>query len=480
MPPTATDTPERIIIRPQAGAQESFLASDADVTIYGGAAGGGKTFAELLDLCRWVNHGAYRGVLFRRNTTQLTQMGGVWDESQGLYPLLGGRSTGLTWKFPSGAAIRFQHQQHVQHLERDTTGLQADVIAIDQLEEFEAKQFFYLLSRNRGKAPINSYMRATANPRPGWLADFLAWWWDEKTGYAIPERAGVKRWFIRIGNRIRWGASKQQLLDTFGEDQPWLKANQIKSATFIPATIHDNPINLRNNPGYEAGLHALRRVDRERLLYGNWLMADDEESEWPAEYFDGIFVDAWPDDQLLTVVALDPSLGKNDRAATDYSAFVAVRKGHDQRFYVDADIAKRPIATLVEHGIQWLDFIRPHAFGVESIAFQEVLRSQFVPQMHRVGLEGVWPINASDGTGMKGALPPKVTRIRLLGPLLAAGRIKIRRSPGANLLVEQMRDFGIKGAHDDGPDALEMAIRLCEELLQGTAYAEPEPEFLQA
>jgi phage terminase large subunit-like protein len=72
-------------------------------------------------------------------------------------------------------------------------------------------------------------------------------------------------------------------------------------------------------------------------------------------------------------------------------------------------------------------------------------------------------------------LPKKLVRIRCLEPLLRQGRIKMLRTPGTSLLLEQMRAFPIH-VNDDGPDALEMAIRLCEELLRGTAAAEPEPE----
>lgn len=60
----------------------------------------------------------------------------------------------------------------------------------------------------------------------------------------------------------------------------------------------------------------------------------------------------------------------------------------------------------------------------------------------------------------------KLVRIRSLTQYLSQGAIRFKgSSPGARLLVEQLRDFPL-GDHDDGPDALEMAIRLAADLLQ--------------
>lgn len=192
------------------------------------------------------------------------------------------------------------------------------------------------------------------------------------------------------------------------------------------------------------------------------------DSEWPPEYFRDIYCDEWPTDCLLTVVALDPSLGKTNKS--DYSAFVAVGKGRNGVYYVDANIERRPTRQIVDDGITWMQRLRPDAFGCEANAFQELLRDMFVEALPTAGLTMTQVYGLHNGEGRNpGRVPPKLTRIRLLTPLLAAGRIKIRRSPGSALLLEQLKGFP-SHKHDDGPDALEMAIRLCEELLHGTGY----------
>lgn len=59
---------------------------------------------------------------------------------------------------------------------------------------------------------VRPYVRATCNPdADSWVAEFISWWIDPETGFAIPERAGVLRWFIRIGDTIIWGDSPEEL-----------------------------------------------------------------------------------------------------------------------------------------------------------------------------------------------------------------------------------------------------------------------------
>src|SRR5947209_1730770 len=90
------------IIGPQPGPQTAFLASPADIAIYGGAAGGGKSWALLLEPLRHVHVPDFGAVFFRRTGVQIRNEGGLWDESAKLYPHLGGRprEQALEWRFP--------------------------------------------------------------------------------------------------------------------------------------------------------------------------------------------------------------------------------------------------------------------------------------------------------------------------------------------------------------------------------------------
>src|SRR5690606_16358834 len=90
-------------------------------------------------------------------------------------------------------------------------------------------------------------------------------------GLPIPERSGVLRWFIRQDDEFIWADSKKELEDQYGKfDHKTGKGCIPKSVTFIAANVYDNKILLEKDPSYLANLHALNRVDRARLLGGNW------------------------------------------------------------------------------------------------------------------------------------------------------------------------------------------------------------------
>jgi predicted phage terminase large subunit-like protein len=258
----------RIEVRPQPGPQERFLSTSADIAIYGGAAGGGKTWALLLEPVRHIKNRAFGAVIFRRESTQITNEGGLWDEALNLYPLLGAVPRGGAkpqFTFPVGSRVSFSHL----NLEASVLGWQGSqipLIEFDELTHFTKSQFFYMLSRNRSTCGVRPYVRATCNPdADSWVAQFIAWWIDPETGLPIAERSGVVRWFVRVDDTLHWGDSPEELAAAHAS-----KLEDAKSVTFIAASVHDNQALLRKDPGYLANLKALSRVERERLLGGNW------------------------------------------------------------------------------------------------------------------------------------------------------------------------------------------------------------------
>jgi predicted phage terminase large subunit-like protein len=268
--PTPNDPVE---VRPQPGPQEAFLSSPADIAIIGGAAGGGKTFALLLEPTRHLNNRHFGAVCFRRTFPQITQQGGLWDEAAEIYPLIGGRpnENDHAYDFPGGARVQFAHMQHVKD-RLAWKGGQIPLLEFDQLEDFEEEQFWYLLTRNRSaRAGFAPYCRATCNPVPeddpigGWLHRLIQWWIDPETGYVIKARSGVLRWFARVNERLHWGDTREAVIAQFpGQDiRP-------KSLMFIAAYLDDNPALEAVDPDYRSWLMSQPLVERERLLGGNW------------------------------------------------------------------------------------------------------------------------------------------------------------------------------------------------------------------
>src|SRR6201988_1641270 len=263
-------------IAAQPGPQTEFLRSPADICIYGGAAGGGKTVGLILEPLRYATRVAnFTAVFFRRSTPQITNPGGLWDESQNFYPRLGGiPHVGMReWRWPRAGRIKFSHLQF------DSTvyawqGAQIALICFDELPPFTAHQFFYMVSRNRSTCGVKPYIRATCNPdADSWVADFLAWWIDRETGLPIPERAGVVRYFIRVAEKLVWADKPEELMQDLpppGDLPPGIELPRAISVTFIPAKVFDNPALLQVNPESLAWLLSLPLLERERLLSGNW------------------------------------------------------------------------------------------------------------------------------------------------------------------------------------------------------------------
>lgn len=259
------------VIRPQPGFQNNFLSSPADIVVAGSGAGVGKSYALLMEPLRHIYNSLFRAVIFRRTRPRLTNPGGLWDTSQQLYPLIDGAKQNiqsLRWDFPSGASVQFAHLQYEAD-KHAWQGTQLAFIGWDELTEFSAGQFWYLLSRNRSVSGIRPYVRATCNPDPDSFVAELVNWYIADDGYADLDRAGKLRYFTRLNNTIHWGNSKEELFDI----QPF--PDLIKSFTFIPGILEHNQELLRMDPSYKANLLALDEVQKERLLGdplrgGNW------------------------------------------------------------------------------------------------------------------------------------------------------------------------------------------------------------------
>lgn len=275
-------------LRPQVGPQEAFLSSPADIAIYGGAAGGGKSFAILMEPLRHViGNAAFSAVFFRRTTVQIRNPGGLWDASMRVYPYVGGTPVAqvLEWRFSGGGKIKFAHLEHESNV-LDWQGSEIPLICFDELTHFTEAQFWYLLSRNRSMCGVKPYIRATCNPDAGsWVARLISWWIDQETGLPLPERGGSLRWFIRVNDTLIWADSPDDLRSDYPDIPP-------KSLTFIPSKLTDNPALMSADPGYLANLMALPLVERERLLGGNWKIKPESGMYFRPEMFK--IVDALP------------------------------------------------------------------------------------------------------------------------------------------------------------------------------------------
>lgn len=299
---------------PQPGPQTAFLASSADIAIYGGAAGGGKSYGLLLEALRHKDVKGFGGVIFRRTSPQLIGAGSLWEEANLLFRPQGAKMRempNLSATFPSGALIQFQHLQHAKDV-HDHQGKQYAFIGFDELTHFEKSQFWYLVSRMRSTCGVRPYMRCTTNPDPDSFVRELIDWWIGEDGYAIPERSGVVRWFVRDGDTLIWS-----------DDPEDFDPDARLSLTFISASLADNPALTDKDPSYRAKLMTLPEVERERLLRANWDIRPEAGKYIKRPFFDKRWQGGLP--QLNIYIASDYAVTElqegNDPDHTEHGVF---------------------------------------------------------------------------------------------------------------------------------------------------------------
>ena len=437
---------EHIVLAPQPGPQTKFLSSSADICFYGGAAGGGKSFALLLEACRHVEDGNYRTIIFRRSYPDITNPGGLWDESKKIYPLIGGESieTSLRWKFESGYEIKFAHLAD-DHALNSYYGISVPLIMFDEVNHFSERHFFTMLARNRSATGrVRPYIRATCNPDPdSWVRQFIGWWIG-KDGYPIPERSGQLRWFIRRGETIHWFNSEEAVYETFGhgdERNPVLP----KSVSFIAASVYDNKILLKNNPQYLASLLALPRVERMRLLGANWDIRPSAGNIFSRGWFK--VIDAIPANPMAAVRFWD-------RAATpvsesnhdpDWTRGLKLLK-YNNGTYVVADLRSlRGTPYQVERLIQ--NTASQDGYSVHQYCEQEG-GSSGVSDAHRF-------VTMLAGFVAKTLKPQndKLTRAKPASAAAEAGNIYVYKADWNDDFFKELENFP-DGVHDDIVDTL--------------------------
>ena len=222
--------------------QQKFINSEAFETLFGGAAGGGKSYGQLVDALLYaLKYKKSKQIIFRSTFADLEKS--LIRVSLEIYPLsiADYNSSKHTWKFQNGSIIDFGYIQY----EKDVYQYQSaeyDVIRFDELTHFTEFMYTYMISRCRGANPYPKRIKSSTNP--GGVGH--VW---------------VKERFIDIGEPNTVHTCK-------------LETGEEVTRIFIPSLVTDNKFMLDYDPDYIKRLDALPEKERKALKYGDWDIYD--------------------------------------------------------------------------------------------------------------------------------------------------------------------------------------------------------------
>jgi hypothetical protein len=255
--PLTVDDGREVVFVPNEGPQTDFLAAPEQEVLYGGAAGGGKSYAMLADPMRYFDNPSFNGILFRKTNDELRELK---QKSRILYPKAfpgaRWREQDSAWIFPSGAQMWLTYLDRDEDVER-YQGQAFTWVGFDELGHWASPYAWnYMRSRLRSTdSDIPLSQRATANPGG------LGGTWIKKMfidpappGYAFPATD------IESGEVLKWP-----------DDHPDAskRGTPLFYRKFIPARLRDNPY-LFADGRYEASLLSLPEEQRKQLLDGDW------------------------------------------------------------------------------------------------------------------------------------------------------------------------------------------------------------------
>ena len=335
--------------------QLMYIESKADVTLFGGAAGSGKSEIGVIDFLKYLDIPNFIGVMTRRTTPQLTGPGGLLSKCKRVFSQAFD-SDEYTWRAKDGKFVFHKSgaEVYLKHFENDQAdvnwqGAEANLFYVDEGTQFTQHMIQYIMSRMRNPScpQVKPHLKITCNPDE---SHFLKKWVEpylQEDGTPDRSKDGLIRYFTFLDGDFVWGDSKQDLMDKHG-----ISEDDCLSFTFISANVNDNPIMKKVNPKYVSWLKGLKGVERQRLLEGNWLVREEAAGFFKREWCEEVpYVNE--EDVIATVRTFDfaATLKSDVNPNPDYTASVRMRKLKNGLYVID-DVVR----TRIRVG-DWEDFV---------------------------------------------------------------------------------------------------------------------------
>lgn len=302
---------EGLLWAPNPGPQTEAYFSQADILLYGGQAGGGKSHLEL----GWAINEASNGIIFRR---ELTQTDGLEAEGKKIFGNRAGWNGSdheWTWQGPDGVRTLKLAGMREPDSWMAHAGRERDYLAYDEAGEFLEQQVASMFAWLRSESGKRTRMILASNPPRTsdglWMFDWFAPWLDD--AFANPALPGELRWAVYITNPD--GSGRTIWVDGPGEYTIDGEQYTAMSRTFIPASLEDNP--YRNTPEYRAKLQSLPEPLRSQLLKGDFKagLSDQANQVIPTAWVRAA-QERWkptpPEGIPMCAIGVDPACGGED------------------------------------------------------------------------------------------------------------------------------------------------------------------------
>ena len=214
--------------------QKAFIDAKEDEVLFGGAAGGGKSFGQMADAMLFaLRYPGSKQLILRRTLVELEKS--LIRCAMSLYPkeIFTFSASSHTGRFKNGSIIDFGYLGQESDVYKYQSA-EYDVVRFDELTHFTESQYIYLISRVRGANSYPKQVKSTTNP------------------------GGIGHAFV-----------KKRFIDTSVGGAPYTSESGL-TRIFIPSLLTDNHFLLRSDPDYKRRLLSLPKSEREALLFGNW------------------------------------------------------------------------------------------------------------------------------------------------------------------------------------------------------------------